>query len=376
MKLGARWSRMMLALAVISTFALSAVTTITHTQTAHACPTSPSSSRAATCATYNFPYAHSWYVTNPSQLASLASGDAQWSDATCANNPQIGNVDFLTVLDFGRPGLNNGTYSVYDLGGGWLSDTQVEQDAETYAQTWYNDTTGCPRLHLAIGTANDYECYNGSYNYSCSVYTAGQQWDVVAHTVASYVSSNGWSWQETIWSGDDAEGSWDQFTSCSTCYPKTVDFLNGFTNKESSYSSHLNLVDYGDAGYGQGNIQGGPLWTQQNVYDASWGIGWDVPLPELYVQGQFNAWLCVYNNNCGGGISEGQGQLQFYGEMTECSEADTLPTGNCWVQRSNMCQWSPYEAYNNLATAVNDPNISYSSNIRWPGDAASGNNGC
>lgn len=217
------------------------------------------------------------------------------------------------------------------------------------------------------------------------MYTAGQQWDAVAHTVASYVSNEGHAWQETIWTGDDLEGGWDQWTSCSTCYPRAQDFVNGMANKESSYSSHLNMVDYGDAGFGQANLQGGPVWIPQNVYDATWGIGWGVPVAELYVQSQLNPWICVYNNNCGPSnsfctsncsINESQGQLHFYGGQAQCSEADTLSTGNCWVQRSNACQWSPYKGYTNLTNATGDTSVPYSDNIRWQQDSPSGNNGC
>lgn len=152
-------------------------------------------------------------------------------------------------------------------------------------------------------------------------------------------------------------------------------------------------MDYGDAGFWQGNIEGGPVWSPQNTYDAAWGVGWDVPAPELYVHppdypNQLTPWTCVFHNNCGPsnslcqnncGISEGQGQLYFYSAQTQCSEADTLPTGNCWVHYSNQCQWSPYEAYNNLngATSNDDGiNIPYADNIQWDYGPITNNNGC
>jgi len=143
--------------------------------------------------------------------------------------------------------------------------------------------------------------------------------------------------------------------------------LNGYTSQENTYTTHALLIDYGDAAYYSSNLQNGPTWTPQNVYQAAWGIGYDVPVPETYLGGQTQNWVNVLNS---------QGYMQFYGNMAQCSESDTLPTNTCWVQRDQQCQWSPYLGYSSLSTEVSQPSITYSTNIQWPADTTSGNNGC
>ena len=324
-------------------------------------------------------YGHSWYITNPTTAAlqSLAQGDASWANNLCT---QYGSADTYTVLAFGRPGMASGQYAQYDHGGHWDTNSAVESLSEAYADEWYADTSSCPRLHLIIGTANDYECYNGTYPNppSCSVYTAGQQWANVAQDVYNHAVAGGKSWQESIWSGDDLEAEWDPY-SCSGCgQPQTLDFLNGYTAQDRTFSAPNLLVDYGDADYGAPNELGypqTPAWTVTNVYNAAWGIGWDVPMPEIYGSGLINKWNCIHNNSTG---CTNPGGMVYYGLMAECTMADTLPTGSCWTQNHGSsyppfvggCTNSPYAGYLALTSA----SLAGWTNIRWQGDGTTPNN--
>src|SRR6185312_6571270 len=166
----------------------------------------------------------------------------------------------------------------------------VQQLAENYAQEWYADTSPCPRLHLVIGTSNDYECQGSDSD--CNVYTAGQQFDALVHNVETYLKNQSWDWQITSWIGDDLEAEWDQWST-------TVNFINGVFNQEVTYSWRAFLMDFGDANIEFADIQGNH-WTYQNVYDASWGLGYDWPLPEIYWNtsspGNINQWVNMYNS--------------------------------------------------------------------------------
>lgn len=340
---------------------------------AFACPSTPGE---ATCSGTGFKYGHSWYVTNPGELTNLAQYDASFANSTC--NSQT-NTTYLNVLNFGRPGLVPGTnnYGVltHSLSITWLTESQVESYAEQYAQTWYNDTTSCPRLRLVIGTSNDYECYNGAFVSGCSVYQAGVWWDIVAHDVQSYLNNNNYAWQESAQTGDDIEGGWDRYTDGTggadpcTADACTVDFLNGVETQEASYSSHLFLYDYGDANAGSSTDQGNSPWSVDQIYSAAWGIGWDLPLPETYYYAQTDRWLAVYNYSNG---------IQFQGDMTECSEGDPLPQTPyyCSVTRDGNCQLSPSQGFNRLEAdfpdAGNQASIQYATNIQWPDDTRSG----
>ncbi len=310
-------------------------------------------------------------------MSSLGANDASWYSNDCAYSGQ----DFLTVLNWGRPGLNNGVYSVLDHNSVYQSYTLVVGYTEQYIQAWYNNVLSCPMMTLMVGTSNSYECYNGTYNPSCSVYTAGVDWDNAIHSVMNWVASHHYDTRITIWGGDDLEGEWDQWTGGSGCpaEPTTLDFLNGVANQEATYSPHALLGDYGDASTGIGNNQcnfSPGVWTENDVYQASWGIGWDVPIPELYqnasYQGyQFNAWSQVFKDY--------QGQkYEFYGVMTECSEVDPLPSGQCYNQRNETCEWSPTIAMTNVNAKQEFGTWPYQdvTNIRWQDDSPSGNNGC
>ena len=52
-------------------------------------------------------------------------------------------------------------------------------------------------------------------------------------------------------------------------------------------------MDYGDAHSGACSEVTGTCdtpWTQENVYDAAWGIGWALPLPETYTARTTQRW--------------------------------------------------------------------------------------
>lgn len=332
-----------------------------------------------------FEYGHSWYVNNPGALTTWAYWSGSVESTFCGQN---GSGTFLDVLDFGRPGAKYATgvpldrYAVTTFGGGnsanWHTYREVEVMAEDYADTWFNDTSSCPRLVLALGTNNSYECQGGVGD--CSVYTAGQQWDVVVHDVANYLAARGESWQISVWGASDLETEWDPWTT-------TVAFLNGYTNKEGSYSSHPLFIDYGDANYGVCSDVTGSCsapWSQQNVYDAAWGIGWNVPIPETYTQWLEQRWLNVNNSSS---VNYYANHMQYYGLMAECTEADTpleqagagpLPSGNCYQQGNLQCEWSPNVGFNALASDPNQIRLTSAgpTNIWRVSDGWSGNNGC
>jgi hypothetical protein len=300
------------------------------------------------------PYSHSWYINSPTILARLGRSDAQWLNTQSARVHCAG--DFLTVLDFGHPTTKgSSTNSALDqyamtLWGHLTTYRQIEQLAERYLDAWHATATSCPRVRLALGTSNYAECFHAVG--SCSIYTAGQQWDVVVHDVQQYVSAKGLSGQITgVWVADDLEGSWDP-------WPQTVQFLAGVRDQEHTYPTHVNLVDYGDANAGACTELGGSCtqpWSQENVYAAAWGMGWNVPVPETYSSGTTRKW---------GHLAQTHRTLRFAGIMTECAGADPLPTGLCDVGGS--AQWSPTMGYTHLQAVDPAHPIPYATNIQMP----------
>ncbi|HEV7128498.1 MAG TPA: hypothetical protein VGN32_13790 [Ktedonobacterales bacterium] len=361
---------------------------------AFACPTGvtlaagSAHATAPACANAAWSYGHSWYITNISDgaMAALADVDAEWADTACSHSPATS--DYLTILNFGRPAEKSGQYGLFSIFvGGFMPYTQVATLTEQYVREWYGRVSNCPRLHLAIGTGNDYQCYDS--DAACSVLIAGEQFNALAQSVRHYVATQGYDWQVTIWAADDIEGGWDQWAcNPSDCTgPQTRDFLMGFAAQERQQitSNHLVLLDYGDAAWGSQTIQeqegqSGPMWTQQNMYDAAWGLGWDVPLPETYWRGQTARWQSIYIAQPG--VTAYAGAMHFFGNMSECPQADALDLTTCY-QPSDVapaqCEQGPGLGYDNLTGDVGAGNLnpnSYSTNIYYQGHAHASNDPC
>lgn len=145
------------------------------------------------------------------------------------------------------------------------------------------------------------------------------------------------------------------------------------SNGAASYPT--NLIDYGDAAYGSSTLQeldsgqynSNYVWTTYDIYEASWGIGWDIPIPEIYYQGQANDWKIV---TTAGGT---QGVVQYYGVTTECSGHDTVQEPNCYVARANDCEFGPSQALAVLenTTGETSPPQTNETNIQWQNDGRS-----
>lgn len=315
----------------------------------------------AVCAARTPAYSHSWYITNPADMAWLAKQDGQWLSEESAGNGCAG--DYLTILDFGHltmkyhtnaSPLDNYATTLFGQPSTWRTYRQIEQLAEQYLDVWYASTTNCPHLHLALGTSNYAECVDAVG--TCSVYVAGQQWDVVVHDVMNYAASKGYGNKVlAVWAADDLEGSWDPWAT-------TLSFLHGVQAQEHTYTTHAHLVDYGDADAGACAELTGDCsqpWTESNVYSAAWGVGWDLPFPEIYSNGTAQRWDT---------LNRSLGPMQYLGAITECSGQDPLPSGRCWVQfgAGGACQYSPTMSYSWLKTVpARQPTI-YVTNMQWP----------
>lgn len=207
--------------------------------------------------------------------------------------------------------------------------------------------------------------------------TAGSDWFNVVQSVNQYVSSNGWSWQETIWGGDDIEGSWDQFACpCpGESWQQTQYFINGWTSAEVKSSFKPYFVDYGDAAYYSVTAQEAVYgacpnnsceWSPSEFYQAAWAMGWDIPIPEIYYNSQASRWS---NSAFYGGTA---GAVQYYGALSECSGSDPVQEPNCGVARASDCENGPDTAVNALRNATNATFAQTNeSNIQWQNDGRS-----
>lgn len=324
------------------------------------------------------PYSHSWYIDQPDMMTEIGQRDAKWLNQQTESGVAACSTEYLTVLDFGHPtrkgatgsSLDDYAMSMFGKQDAWRTYREIEQLAKTYIDSWMASVSSCPRLVLVMGTSNFAQCSKSVG--PCDVYTAGKYWDIVAHDVADYVTQKGYGSRITgVWVGDDAETSWDP-------WPVTAQFLYGVRDQERTYQTHARMVNYGDANIGAcSEVTGGcdGAWTPENVYDAAWGIGWAVPLPEAYTPTTIQRWVDVANV-----MSMGPSPrefMQFHGFMTQCGEADPLPLDGCYPAGESKCQFSPAVAYQRLHAADKRHPLTYATNIQWlqpqtnePGSAA------
>jgi hypothetical protein len=141
----------------------------------------------------------------------------------------------VVVLDFGRPGYQNGTY-------------------------W-------PNVRLAIGTSN--------YGSSADFNAHGKAWGTMINNIASWISQKGYGYQESIAAANDMEMSWNAAA-------KTRSWADGYAS-----TSSWAYYDFGDAGgcpqqelsY-NGSCNNG--WKQEDVWYVSWGVAPAYVLAEMY----------------------------------------------------------------------------------------------
>jgi hypothetical protein len=172
---------------------------------------------------------------------------------------------------------------------------------------------------------------------------------VVAHDLAAYVAAKDYGDRVTaIWPADDIEASWDPWST-------TAQFLTGVRDQERTYPvPHAHLVNYGDAQAGACSVVTDSCqqpWTPTNVYDAAWGIGWAIPLPEAYNAETAGLWESV------AALQGARNPMEFLGVMTECAGPDPLPTGPCHPQGigvtgTSACEWSPTVAYTHMRATI------------------------
>jgi hypothetical protein len=312
------------------------------------------------------PYSHSWYVDDPTKVTWMGATDGAWLSQ---QSGQYGcGADFLTVLDFGHPTrkftghaspMDDYAMTIFGLRNDWRTYREVDQLAKQYLDAWMGAAGNCPKLHLVLGTNNFNEC--GKAVGVCDLGTAGRYWDIVVHDVAAYVSAKHYDQQVlAVWLGDDLEGGWDP-------WPTTLRFLEGVRDQELAYPTHARLVDYGDANAGacsEVTQECSGAWSVQNVYQAAWGLGWNVPLPEAYTAGTIQRWQDVQT------LVGAMDPMTFVGLMTECGGTDPLPTGRCDASDLSQggpaqCQLSPALARDRVQAADPRQQLAYATNIQF-----------
>lgn len=297
-------------------------------------------------------YSHSWYITTNSTSTMYNRGlaDGKFDTVHC--------TAALIVLDFGQPTQWHYSGSGYQQYGTWnfnsagvfLADDQILALAENYAAGWWDGTSSCPYLHLALGTNNYNECpAPGIYALStCSVSTAGAEWAALIKNFNAWLqvkhrdTSTGTYWwygqQENIQAADDIEHGYD-------CAAKTRQFIAAY-NANTTYA----MFDYGD-------FATGGCWAPSDMYYVGWGGADEWNIPETYTSTQINSLIAVERS---------QGDMYPSGNMTTCAGSDPLPT----TTTCSNGYYAPVAGWNALynsqaAAGLGEGNMAYTTNIQW-----------
>jgi hypothetical protein len=307
------------------------------------------------CGTEKLAYAHSWYVTSINPAAMYLTGvlDGIFDNSRCN--------DALVVLDFGQPDYAAGSYGTnyFASGSPFVFNSNITSLAGEYARGWYNATSDCPTLKLVVGTNN--------YNFDELIGDggnptgAGDAWADVVRDVQNYLVNNSYAWKIEAWGGSDMEQpdldatppqDWD-------CAPRTIDFVNGYIGNPDARL----FMNYGTAWVpnpAPPTPNPGSCWDAEDVWTVSCCLR-ERAFPEIYTGPASDSWVMVRQDYV----------MDFYGTMTDCPQADQLPTTTCITVEGE--QFAPNAAQADLlfrlaAAGVPETSLDYATNIKRQGE--------
>ena len=277
---------------------------------------------------------NTWDASNPNSAYSLGFNQGQF-DAQH-------NVSSMVILDFGYQawdnvdGIWNGAYQSWNANcgqGTYFGDADVQAIAEAFAEGYWDGVGyGDDTTVLTLGM--------GTNNYNCGVdmnYAGGQTWAGYVNTVNSWVSSNGFKSQVTIWGADDMENGsgWAGPTA-------TQDWISGYDATTS-----LGYLDFGSADGcptntdNNGSCSNG--WNQYDEWYASWGTAQAFATPEIYYDSLAQQW---YEISAYGYQYQNGEDVLFYGPLTayRC-DAGLTPT-QAWDDFRDALSGNPNTARN------------------------------
>ena len=243
-----------------------------------------------------------------SDAVSMGNIDAakENSQITCTTT-NVGNV--TAVLDFGQPW---GYTTVRNWSGLIMQYTDAQNALTDYINAWLKAAKPCLSLTAVLGVNNSYIC--GAItpvtpcdrnNGAALEQTAANENAVFSNAGILVVGGSdievdpGWSNYNATFGYTNPSGSW------------VPGWLDGYFGAGADF-----MYDYGDTCQVYLSNQctnNGTDWTQCDVYNVAWNIGYDEPLPEIYTPNFANMWATT-DTTCEGGVS---GPMDFEGIANE-----------------------------------------------------------
>ncbi len=238
------------------------------------------------------------------------------------------------ILDFGRPAYSSSlsAYGTINLDGSgvFLSNGAIQTLIHDFATGWYNCSGISPKVKIAWGTNN---CINGSGASGCNIpqpqvpsfTTAGTKWSQFTNSFGSWLSSSGFSSQESAAGAIDAEPAWNPG------WNDSHDLIAGYNSISAPYID----FDYGslDPGY----------WTNTQEYYVAWNNTTSFPFPEVYNTTVASEWESLDEWAAG----QSAGSMYFEGVMCtttglSCSSAYSTMLSDLQSHSSTTQSSIPY----------------------------------
>jgi hypothetical protein len=246
--------------------------------------------------TTTFPAAHAAGVTvtapppTVSLYESTTDSGTLYSQGCSAGHGPSGVV----VLDFGEPWYQGGQYGTIDFANSFITDDAILHAAANFAQGAWDCSSSSHNITVAIGTSN----YGSNVQYA-----EGESWGDMVGSVESFITNNKYTSRVGADGAIDAETEWN---SASATYNFVVGYNSGIKNQRWMW-------DYGDDTPG--------YWTNEQVWDISYGLGNERPLPEIYYNADATQdWLAVAEWACSTGRT-----MKFEGTMAEAVSGTNTP---------------------------------------------------
>jgi hypothetical protein len=283
----------------------------------------------------------SWYVnsSSPSVAQSVGSSHGAYDKASHANS--------MDILDFGCQ-TSTGSETVNGI---YLTNSQVEQIAEAYAQGYYTGAGGA--------SATTYDDIIIGTNNSCSPTTAqGTTWANVVSAVTSVAESNTYGLRAIFNGGSDIE-SWSSSSYSGVAPGPAQNWLNGYSQGTAAL-----MVNYGSAdgcpSAGASNVAcattTNKLWYVYNYWYDSWGNPVAVAAPEIMGTGQAAEWANISHYGVDGQSADGM--ILFEGPLSETYIPGTLSSNSAYndfegsLSANQSAQTMPYLMDMKSMTAV------------------------
>ncbi|MFC7394805.1 hypothetical protein [Scopulibacillus cellulosilyticus] len=272
------------------------------------------------------------------------------------DNQTPGTQNSIIILDFGSQTKSSDSGPSL-FGGPDASIKEVENAVEAYSKGYWKGTGSDNKstIHLVVGTNNS----------SQETYSNGKAWAEMVNDIASYNTDHSYSDQVILDGGNDMEPNFNSVSA-------TKDWVDGYASAYRYF-----LYNYGSADgcpaeenpTGSGNGTCSNDWTQDDIYQISWGAAPTLAIPEIYNESGTTArqW-----QNISKYAAKHYKGMQLKGALTQ-DGACTQSGNSCIAGTDNK----PDQGWQQLYDQLNkDPDtqqseLPYSTDITWRNDEPS-----